>query len=180
MAQEVIHVSDLSGQRIDNPDEQRVDILVSDHPDLEPGKQVRLEALPDEIKDLGKYSIAAVGLLVTLPGEEAPSRHILTKANFDKLATHKPMDEVLAAAAAVKPMAARRSHNQTTSGDPLRSFDTLESAGLPHQGKVSTAEAKLVRENLEAVNANRAAQNLPAIDPTNAIDAKRYGFGTPS
>jgi hypothetical protein len=178
MAQEVIHVSDLSGQRIDSPDEQRVDILVTDHPDLEPGKQVRLEALPDEIKDLGKYSIAAVGLLVTRPEDEVPSRHILTKANFDKLATHKPMNEVLTAAAPVKSSAGRRSHNQTTSGDPLRTFDTLESAGLPHQGKVSAAEAKLVRENLEAVNANRATQNLPPIDPANPMDAKRYGFNT--
>src|SRR5258708_29439400 len=132
MGQEIIKVSDLSGQRIENPDEQLVDIVVTDHPDFDPGQQARLEALPDEVKDLGEYSIAAVGLSITMPGDEAPTRYILPRDKFDQLATSRPMEEVLAAAALVKAAAVRRSHNRTTSGESLRSFDTLETAGEPH------------------------------------------------
>jgi hypothetical protein len=62
---------------------------------------------------------------------------------------------------------------KTTSGDPLRTFNSLESADLPHQGKISFEEARLVRENLEAVSENHgAAQGLPPVDPSNPIDAK--------
>ncbi len=180
MGEQVIRISDLSGQRIENPEQQLVDIVVTEHPDLEADQQVRLEALPEEVKDLGKYSIAAVGLLVTMPGEEAPIRHILTKPNFDKLAAGKPMDEVIAGAALVKAVQARRSHNRTTTGEPLRSFDTLDHAGEPHKGKVSKAEALMVRDNLAEVNKRLQAQSLPLIDPANPEHAKRYGFDTES
>jgi hypothetical protein len=57
------------------------------------------------------------------------------------------------------------SYNKTANGEPLRSFNSLENAGLPHQGKVSAEEARLVRQNLEAVNANRKTQELVPIDP---------------
>jgi hypothetical protein len=148
-------------------------MVVTEHPDLD--KPAVLEALPDELGQLGKLAIQAVRVEVTMPGEEEPNAHTLTVNNFNKLAAGKPMAEVLADAqpATIK----RRSHNKTTNGDALRTFDTLESAGLPHKGKISAEEAKLVRENLEEVNANRAVQGLEPIGPNNAIDAKRYGFG---
>ena len=50
MAREEIRVSDLSGQRIENPDEQLVSIVVTEHPDLDPDKKAQLDALPDELK----------------------------------------------------------------------------------------------------------------------------------
>ena len=180
MGQEIVRVSDLSGQRIEDVEKQLVDIVVTDHPDLEPNEQRRLEALPGEVESLGKHAINAVGLLVTMPGEEEPTRVFLTKANFDKLATGRPMDEVLAGAALVKAVKAvqqeRRSHNRTATGEPLRNFNTLDHAGEPHQGKVGQTEARLVRENLDAVNERLAAQGMPTIDPANPEHAKRYGF----
>lgn len=174
MGEKSVRFSDLSGQMVENPGEL-ASMLVTEHPDLH--KPVRLEALPDELAALGKFALQAVHVEVTLPGEEAGSRYTLTISNFNKLATARPMSEVLAGAQPTEPK--RRSHNKTTSGDALRSFDTLEQAGLPHKGKIGEDEARLVRENLDAVNTNRAAQGFEPIDPMNPIDARRYGFAKP-
>src|SRR5713101_7945210 len=135
MGKQEIRVSDLSGQRIENPEAELVSIVVTDHPDLELDKRVQLDALSDEVKDLGKLSLAAVGLEVTHPGDEAPTRYVLTKTNFDKLATGgQVMEEVLAAAAVVTVVKARRSHNTTRDGAPLVNYNEPEYAGLPHKG----------------------------------------------
>lgn len=177
MGEQIIRVSDLSGRVVENPDDL-VNIVVTEHPDLE--ESVRLEALPEELKDLGKLSIAAVGLEVTQPDDETPTRHVLTKANFDKLAVHKPMEEILASAALVAVVKQRRSHNRTVTGEPLRDFSSLDHAGAPHKGKVSLAEAQLVRENLPAINERLAAQGQRPIDPADPELAKRYGLDTPA
>jgi hypothetical protein len=182
MSTHEVKISDFSEQVIVDPDEQAklVSVIVTDHPNLEPGERAPLEARPDELKDLGKLSIAAVGLEVTFPGDEAPKRHILTKSNFDKLFTSgKPADEVVAAAAVVevvKQRAARPSHNTTKDGGPLVNYNDPANAGLPHKGKIGEQEATFVRENLELVNQRRADAGHPPIDPTNPPDAKRYGF----
>lgn len=177
MSTQEIRVSDLSGQRIDNPDEQRVTMVVTEHPDLEPDKRVQLDAMPGELENLGRWSIAAVGLEVTFPGDEAPRRHVLTKVNFDKLSTSgRPMDEVIAAAAVVEIVKQRRSHSTTKDGGPLVNYNDPEHAGLPHKGKIGDQEAEFVRNNLELVNARRAAAGHSLIDPTNPLDAKRYGL----
>lgn len=176
MGKQEIRVSDLSGQRIENPEVELVSVVVTEHPDFEPDKRVQLDALPDELKDLGKLSIAAVGLEVTQPGEEAPTRYFLTKPNFDKLASGRPMDEVLAAAAVVAVVKQRKSHNATKDGGPLINYNEPEYAGLPHKGKIGEKEAKFVRGNLELVNERRTAAGHAPIDPTNPLDVKRYGL----
>ena len=177
MGKREVRFSDLSGQMAENPD-ALARITVLEHPDLE--GPVRLEAMPAELEPLKKLGIRAVALEVQLPGDdEELTRYIVPTKDFDKLATGRPMAEVLAEAEPVIAKPTRRaSHNKTSNGEPLRTFNTLENAGMPHQGKVSAEEARLVRENLEAVNANRAAQELPPIDPTKPMDAKRYGLGT--
>jgi hypothetical protein len=178
MSTQEIRVSDLSGQTIANPEEQRVTIVVTEHPGLEQDKKVQLDAMPDELKDLGKYSIAAVGLEITFPGGEAPTRYVLTKANFDRLATGgRPMDEVIAAAAVVETVKQRRaSHNTTKDGGPLVNYNEPENAGMPHKGKIGDQEAAFVRDNLELVNRRRTEGGHPPIDPANPADAKRYAF----
>ena len=187
MSTEEIRVSDLSGQRIENPTEQRVQIVVTDHPNLTADQRAELDAMPDELANLGKVSIAAVGMQITFPGEEEPQRHIVTKSNFDKLfANGRAPDEIVAAAAVaevVKQRAAtgdRRSHNRTASGDPLINYSDPQFAGLPHNGKIGKREQDYVRANLDEVNARRTAAGHPIIDPSNAVDAERYGFGAPS
>jgi hypothetical protein len=174
MGERTVRFSDLSGQMADAA--ELASVIVTEHPELE--QPVRLEAMPAELEPLKKLAIRAVALEVRFPGdEEEPTRYVVTENNFAKLATDRPMAEVLASAEPVVAKATRRSHNRTADGEPLRTFNTLENAGMPHQGKVSAEEARLVRDNLEAVNASRAAQDLPPIDPANPIDAKRYGFG---
>jgi hypothetical protein len=182
MSTQEIRVSDFSNQAIGNPEEQLVKVAVTDHPLLDPDQRAELDATPDELKDLGRYSIAAVGLEVTFPGDEAPRRHILTKSNFDKLFTSgKPADEVVAAASiveVVKQRTARPSHNTTRDGGPLVNYNDPANAGLPHKGKIGDQEATFVRENLELVNQRRADAGHPPIDPAKQADAKRYGFDT--
>jgi hypothetical protein len=177
MGKQEIRVSDLSGQRIENPEAELVSVVVTEHPDLEPDKRIPLDALAAEVKDLGKLSITAVGLEVTHPGDEAPTRYFLTKANFDKLASARPMDEILAAAALVTVVKERRSHNTTKGGGALINYNESDYAGLPHKGKIGEQEAAFVRGNLELVNERRMAAGHGAIDPVNPVDVKRYGFG---
>ena len=171
MGEKVMHVSDLSGQLVPDP-EALASITIVDHPDVEDGP-VRIEALPEELEQLGKFSIRAVTLEVKMPGEEEPTRHVLTTANFAKLATDKPMAEVLAGAERV--VVKRRMGGAAVNGE-MRDHESLEWAGTPHKGKTSPKEAQLVRENLEAVNARLISQGLRPVDPNNPEHARRYGF----
>ena len=179
MGERTVRFSDLSNQQVDA---EQLASLTVEHPDHE--MPLRLEARPAELEPLKKIGIRAVRLEVQLPGEdEEPTRYIVPEKDFDKLANGRPMAEVLAEAEQVVTpprQTSRRSHNKTANGEPLQTFDTLKNAGLPHMGKVGAREARLVRENLEAVNASRTAQGHAPIDPANPIDAKRYGFGQPN
>jgi hypothetical protein len=172
MGEKVMRFSDLSGQLAQDPD-ALASITVVDHPDLD--GPVRIDALPDELAQLGKFGLAAVTLEVTMPGEEEPTRHVLTTANFGKLATDKPMAEVLAGA---EPVSSKR--RSGTGNGEVRDHNSLEWAGTPHKGKTSPEEAKLVRENLEAVNARLIEQGHRPVDPANPEHARRYGFGEAS
>lgn len=174
MTERLVSFSDPSGQMVENT-EQLVYIVVADHPDLD--QPVRLEAMPEELAGLGKLAIKDHVILdVTRQGEE-PERYVLTRSNFDKLATDRPMAEVLADAKPVVPTPQKRtSHNRTASGEPLVNYNTPESAGMPHKGKIGADEAAFVRANLELVNERRVAAGHPPIDPAKAADAKRYGF----
>ena len=172
MGEKVMRFSDLSGQLAPDP-EALAAITVVDHPDVE--GPVRIDALPEELAQLGKFGLAAVTLEVTMPGEEEPTRHVLTTANFAKLATDRPMAEVLAGA---EPVVAKRRGGSNGNGE-ARDHNTLDWAGTPHKGKTSPEEAALVREHLEEVNARLIAQGLRPVDPANPEHARRYGFNAP-
>jgi hypothetical protein len=167
MGEKVMRFSDLSGQLAPDP-EALAAITVVDHPDLE--GPVRIDALPEELSQLGKFGLAAVTLEVTMPGEEEPTRHVLTTANFAKLATDKPMADVLAGAEPVIPKRRGGANGEA------RNHESVEWAGTPHKGKTSPIEAQLVRENLATINERLAAQGHRTIDPANPEHARRYGF----
>ena len=176
MGEKVVHFSDLSGEMIENP-EELIGIVVTEHPDLD--QPVRLEAMPHELDQIGKLSIAGVGLEVKGPGDEEPTRYLLTVNNFNKLAVGRQMADVLAKAqVVVPPKQQRRSHNTTKDGGPLVNYNEPDYAGLPHKGKVGEVEAAFVRDNLELVNERRTGAGHAAIDPSNPEHAKRYGFGS--
>ena len=171
MGEKAMRFSDLSGQLAENPDEL-ANITVIEHPDVADGP-VKLDALPGELEALGRMGIRAVMLDVRMPGDEEPTRHVLTVANFAKLATEKPMAEVLESAERITTR--RRLGGGAITGE-LRDHNTIEWAGTPHKGKTSPEEAALVRENLEAVNTRLIAQGLRPVDPANPEHARRYGF----
>lgn len=171
MGEKVMRFSDLSGQLAPDPD-ALASITIVEHPDIE--GPVRIDALPEELDALGKMTVKAAILEVRMPDEEEPTRYVVTTANFAKLATEKPMTEVLDSAERVS---ARR--RGAGGNGEVRNHETLEWAGTPHKGKTSPEEARLVRENLAAINERLTAQGYRTIDPGNPEHARRYGFDTP-
>lgn len=175
MGEKAVRFSDLSGEMVQNP-EQLAQITIVDHPEV-PDGPVRIEALPGELEALGKMAIKAVTLEVKMPDEEEPTRHVLTAANFAKLATDKPMAEVLEGAERV--IYKRSRGNGAGPNGESRDHNSLDWAGTPHKGKTSPEEARLVRENLEAVNARLVEQGFRPVDPGNPEHVRRYGFDAP-
>ena len=169
MGEKVMRFSDLSGQLATDP-EALASITVTDHPDLE--GPVRIDAMPEELEQLSKLAIKAVMLEVRMPDEEEATRHVLTVANFGKLAVGRAMEDVLATA---EPVVVKRRGGAGANGE-VRNHETLDWAGTPHKGKTSPTEAQLVRENLEAINERLAAQGYRTIDPNHPEHARRYGF----
>lgn len=186
MGEKVVRFSDLSGQMADQAAGGLIPLTVTDYPDADPDQRVRIEVTPEELKQIGRLSIAAVGLETEPTGEdEKRSRFVVPVAKLATLATVAPLEEVLAQAEPVAPPKpqrrlqgeGRRSHNQRADGGPLINYNEPDNAGLPHKGKIGEAEAAFVRDNLELVNSRRATAGHAPIDPSNPEHAKRYGFG---
>ena len=55
-------------------------------------------------------------------------------------------------------------------------YGTLEHAGEPHRGRITETEKRLVRENLDEVNARLRGQGLREIDPGEDSMRDRYGL----
>ncbi len=167
-----------------------IPLVVTDYPDSDPDERKRIEVTPSEMEEIGKIAIAAVGLETEATGDdERRARFVVPLAKLAKLATVAPLDEVLADAEPVAPQTKprssigngeRRSHNRDKDGNPLVNYGDPENAGLPHNGKIGKREATYVQANLELVNQRRTDAGHPPIDPTNPVDAERYGFPDPS
>jgi hypothetical protein len=182
MTKRQVSFSDLSGTMADSPD-GLIPLVVTDYPDSDPDQRKRIEVTPDEMEKIGKLAITAIGLETEPTDEdERRTRFVVPLAKFASLATVAPLDQVLADAepvtppTPVRPQGERRSHNRDKDGNPLVNYSDPEFAGLPHNGKIGKTEREYVHANLEEVNLRRAAAGHPAIDPTNPVDAERYGF----
>jgi hypothetical protein len=172
VGQKTVRFSDLSGQLITD-DEAPARIVVSEHPAL-PDGPVEIEALTAEATDIEKAGGQAALVDLYFPGDDQPRRVVLDAAEFDKLATDRPMGEILATA---RP--ARRSSRSATaaaSREDRTNYATLEHAGKPHKGKTTDAEKRLVREHLDEVNERLAAQNLRTISLADPDHVERYGL----
>jgi len=171
VGQKTVRFSDLSGQLITD-DEAPARIVIQEHPDL-PDGPVELEALADEATGIEKAGGQAALVDLYLPGSDRPRRVVLDAAEFDKLATDRPMSELLAAA---RP--ARRASR--AAAVPARedrvNYGTFEHAGKPHKGKTTDAEKRLVRDHLDDINERLAAQNLRTISLTDPEHVDRYGL----
>jgi hypothetical protein len=171
MGRKTIRFSDLSEQIITD-DADLVRVVVRNHPELD-GQAVEVEAHRDEVKSLlgGAMQVAEIELY--FPGEDAPRRLVLDAAAFDKLATARPMAELLVAASP-----ARRAPSAQAAAlrKERTDYGTLEHAGKPHRGQVTDAEKQLVREHLAEVNKRLSADGMRTIDPSDPAHAERYGL----
>jgi hypothetical protein len=149
-------------------------VTVLEHPALTDGP-VQFEALPPDLKEVLRGAVRAAVIDWQPPGGGETVHLIVPLEVFDAAAKQAGgMEAVLRDAPSAK--VARKA-----STDTGRDYTSPEFAGLVHRGKVTDEEAEYVRNNLEAVNANRARQDppQPPIDPTNPDHAKRYGFPEP-
>jgi hypothetical protein len=171
VGQKTVRFSDLSGQLITD-DEAPARIVIQEHPDL-PDGPVELEALAGEATGIEKAGGQAALVDLYLPGSDRPCRVVLDAAEFDKLATDRPMGELLAAARPAR--RASRAAAVPAREDRIN-YGTFEHAGKPHKGKTTDAEKQLVRDHLDEINERLAAQNLRAISLTDPEHVERYGL----
>jgi DNA-binding protein YbaB len=172
MGHKTVRFSDLSEQLI-TEDSDIVRIIVHEHPEL--GSQaVEIEAHLGEARAITDAALEVAVVDLYVAGEAEPRRVTLDAAAFDKLATARPMSELLIAAPparrAAKPRAA------AAAGGERPDYGTLQHAGKPHKGKTTDAEKQLVREHLAEINKRLAAQGLRTIDPTDPGHVERYGL----
>jgi hypothetical protein len=135
---------------------------------------VEIEALADEAAVIGKSALRVAVVELYLPGEDEPHRVTMDAAAFDKLATDKPMSELLLTARPARP--ARKSRAAAAAAPRGISYDTLEHAGEPHKGRITEAERELVRDHLDAINERLAKQGMRTIDPADPEHVARYGL----
>jgi hypothetical protein len=172
VGQKTVRFSDLSGQLITD-DEAPARIVVAEHPGL-PDGPVEIEALTAEATDIEKAGGQAALVDLYFPGDDQPRRVVLDVAEFDKLATDKPMSEILATARPAR--RASRAATAAASREDRANYATIEHAGKPHKGKTTDAEKRLVREHLDEINERLAAQDLRTISLTDPEHVERYGL----
>ncbi len=170
MGQKTVRFSDLSEQLITD-DSALVRIVVHEHPELD-GQAVEIEAHRDEVRAIADAALQVAVVDLYVAGEAEPRRVILDAAVFDKLATARPMAELLIAA----PPAKRAPRSRAAAGNERVDYGTLEHAGKPHKGKTTDAEKQLVRENLDEINKRLAAEGLRTIDLSDPGHVERYGL----
>ena len=170
MGQKTVRFSDLTGQLIMR-DDALARIVVHEHPDLGEGP-VEIEALADEAEAIEKSALRVVVADLYFPDDDEPQRVAMEADAFDKLATERPMNEILAAA---RPTRRSPRNGGASRGDRVN-YATLEHAGAPHRGKVTDAEQMLVREHLDEINERLAAQGQRTISLDDPEHVERYGL----
>ncbi|HLH57853.1 MAG TPA: hypothetical protein VKV33_01750 [Streptosporangiaceae bacterium] len=173
MGQKTVRFSDLSGQLI-TQDDALARIVVHEHPELG-DSPVEFEALTDEVMVIEKSALRVAVVELRLPGEDEPRRVTVEAEAFDRLATDRPMNELLITARPVRP-ARRGAKSPVTTRDGRPNYGTLEHAGEPHKGKITEAERQLVRDHLEEINERLVSQGLRTISLTDPEHVERYGL----
>jgi hypothetical protein len=172
VGQKTVRFSDLSGRLILDEDAP-ARIVICEHPELG-DSPVEIEALADEARQIEKAAVEVAVVDLYFPGEDQPRRVAMDVGEFDKLATDKPMSELLITARPAR--RATRSATTSPTRESRVNYATLEHAGKPHKGKTTDAEKQLVRDHLDEINERLAAQNLRTISLDDAEHIERYGL----
>ncbi|HEV2373783.1 MAG TPA: hypothetical protein VGS19_16630 [Streptosporangiaceae bacterium] len=173
MGQKTVRFSDLSGQLIMD-DDTPVRIVVHEHPALG-DSPVEIEALIDEARTIEKAAVRVAVVDLYFPGDTA-HRVAMDVEAFDKLATDKPMEELLIAARPAKRAPRSAAPPTTPSRDDRTNYATLEHAGRPHKGKTTDAEKQLVHDHLGEINERLVAEGQRTISLTDPDHVERYGL----
>jgi predicted component of type VI protein secretion system len=172
VGQKTVRFSDLSGQLILD-DHAPARIVIHEHPELT-DSPVEIEALVEEARAIEDAGVPVAIVDLYFPRDEQPRRVVVEAGVFDKLATDKPMDELLATARPAR--RAPRSAAAPAAREDRVNYGTLEHAGKPHKGKTTDAEKQLVRAHLDEINERLATQNLRTISLTDPDHVERYGL----
>lgn len=174
MGQKTVRFSDLSGQLITQED-ALARVVVHEHPELG-DSPVEFEALTDEATVIEKSALRVAVVELHLPGEDTPRRVALEAEAFDRLATDRPMNELLITARPFR--AARRGAKApgTAARDTRPNYATMEHAGEPHKGKITDGEKQLVHDHLDEINDRLVSQGLRTISLTDPEHVERYGL----
>jgi len=174
MGQKTVRFSDLSEQLITD-DSAHVRIVVHEHPELD-GQAVEIEAHRDEVQAITDAALQVAVVDLYVAGAAEPRRVTLDASVFDKLATARPMAELLIAAPSAKRAPRSRAAAAGSDRNERVDYGTLEHAGKPHKGKTTDAEKQLVREHLKEINKRLAAAGLRTIDLNDPGHVERYGL----
>jgi hypothetical protein len=172
VGQKTVRFSDLSGEIITR-DDALARIVIHEHPELG-GTPVEIEALADEARAMEKAALQVAVVDVHLPGEAEPRRVAMDAGSFDKLATDRPMSELLLTARPAR-RGSRAAVAGAARGDHVDYGDPAH-AGKPHKGKITDAEQRLVRERLDEINDRLAAEGLRTISLADPEHVERYGL----
>ena len=172
VGQKTVRFSDLSGAIIAQ-EETLARIVIREHPELG-DSPVEIDVLSDEARAIEKAAVQVAVVDLYLPGEDEPRRVAMDAESFDKLATDRPMSELLAAARPAR-RSSRASAVSAARAD-RGSYASLEQAGQPHKGKVTDAEKRLVGEHFDEVNDRLAGQGLRTISLADREHVERYGL----
>jgi hypothetical protein len=144
MGQKLVKFSDLSGELITD-DESVARIVIHEHPELG-GSPVEIEVQADEARAVEKAALSVALVEVYLPGDDEPRRVAMDLAAFDKLATEKPMSELLVSARPAKRAVKTREKRgagrdaETAAATPA---ETAGSAGSARSGSPAKAAPSL-------------------------------------
>lgn len=174
MAVRQVVVSDISGIELTKENHARV---IVEHPDI--SGALELDISTDEAAKLTDTTLRLVGMTVFAPGESARSVRIETKV-LDKLFVDVDFDRVLEGArrADLSKVAPSQRPSRGSAGPRPERIDYTASNhfGQLHRGRVTEAEAALVRGDRDQASANRQAQGHGSIDWNDPAERKRYGL----
>ena len=146
MGQKMVKFSDLSGELI--TDEAAVArIVIQEHPELA-GAAVEIEVLADEARAVEKAAVRVALVDLYLPGEDEPRHVAVDLAAFDKLATDRPVSELLITARparkAVKPREKRGTEAPPAASRPASS-GSAGGAGGAGKSRAAAAAAPAIK-----------------------------------
>lgn len=176
MAIKQVVISDVGGAELDEGKVAK--IRVSGHPALGT-RVVELDVGVDEVQQFEQSASDFVYLEVDVPGD-SPKEVVLDVPAFDKAFGAADVKAILAGAregmSQTAPTRRRRRSTAPASTTAKVDYKHIDNVGIEHRGRVTEEEAKLVRENLDRANINRAKHGQAPIDPSDPKMVKRYGF----